>query len=154
MPWFFQKLLDISTSNFYWVIERSKSQRSVVLIFCDFTYFIFNKLETVSIARSVMMRLWHPLKLSLAQTINFLFLHYRSWVQCVDSKYDLASFFNIRKKFYTLDISKFWHDGIIPTRIRMSGGKYIWENGRLVFWKHLFLCAYVMVQLGISLNIN
>ena len=58
---FLQKPLDISTSNFYWVIVRSKLQKGVLLIFCDSTYLIFNKLETVLIARSVMIRLWHPL---------------------------------------------------------------------------------------------
>ena len=41
---FLQKPLDISTSNFYWMIERSKLQSNVLLIFCDSPYFIFNKL--------------------------------------------------------------------------------------------------------------
>ena len=41
---FLQKPLDISTSNFYWMIELSKPQSNVLLIFYDSTYFIFNKL--------------------------------------------------------------------------------------------------------------
>ena len=57
----FCKMIDISTSNFYWMIERSKPQSNVFLLFCDYSYFIFNRFETVSIAQSVMVRLWHPL---------------------------------------------------------------------------------------------
>ena len=38
------------------MIIRSKPQKSVFLIFCDSTYFIFNKLETVAIARLVMFK--------------------------------------------------------------------------------------------------
>ena len=58
----FAKTFDISTSNFYWIIERSKPQSNVLLIFCDYSYFIFKKFETVSFAQSVMVRLWHSLK--------------------------------------------------------------------------------------------
>ena len=35
---FLQNPLDISTSDFYWMIERSKPQGNVLLIFCDSTY--------------------------------------------------------------------------------------------------------------------
>ena len=45
------------------MIERSKLYSNVLLIFCDSTYFIFNKLQTVSIARSVMVGLCHPVNM-------------------------------------------------------------------------------------------
>ena len=51
--------------NFYWMIERSKPHSNVLLIFCDSMYFIFNKLETMSIARSVMVGLCYPGKILL-----------------------------------------------------------------------------------------
>ena len=43
---FLQKPLNISTLNFYWMIERSKAQSNVLLIFCNSKYFIFNNLKT------------------------------------------------------------------------------------------------------------
>ena len=41
---FLQKPLDISTSNFYRMIDHSKSQSNLLLIVCDSTCFNFNKL--------------------------------------------------------------------------------------------------------------
>ena len=84
------------------MIKRSKPQRSVVLIFCDFTHFIFNKLVTVAITRSVMMRLLHPLKYS----------NLEAWYS-VDDRYFELDVNNVEKLFLFFSFSylysaKFW----------------------------------------------
>ena len=47
----------------------------LLLIFCDFTHFIFNKLQTVSIARSVMVGLCHPVKVWFYTIVTRLLIH-------------------------------------------------------------------------------
>ena len=72
------------------MIERSKPQSNVLLIFCDYSYFIFNEFEIVSIAQSILSHLNTIFLLREISNQNFQSIHLNEGKIVSDN-----SFFNL-----------------------------------------------------------